>query len=182
MGFRYVQLVEIFVFFGVLGPVRSPNSAKLLLASPITAPQGKKKSANNFFSTANGSKPPSNHVLSKSKKKTPIFDQKKFDPTLPRNLLCRARAPCSAGQRRCALMPLPMTDSFETRYLSGCEIGGTLVALVHHRRARVTSHCAPFSPMCASTHELHMPQCPPMGHPKAPKWLYIGSKWDQSGV
>ena len=50
---------------------------------------------------------------------------------------------------------------------------------------RVTSHCAPFSRMCASTCKLHMPQCPrrgPTGHPKAPKWPYIGSKWDQSGV
>ena len=58
---------------------------------------------------------------------------------------------------------------------------------VHHRRARVTSHCAPFSPMCASTYELHMPQCPrggPNGSPKAPKmalyWLKVGPKWSQN--
>ena len=80
-----------------------------------------------------------------------------------------------------------MAQNDQTRYLSGCENGGTLVALVHHRRARVTSHCAPFSPMCASTYELHMPQCPrrgPNGSPQSPKmalyWLKVGPKWSQN--
>ena len=39
----------ILVFFGVWGPFRPPNSAKLFLAGPITAPQGKKKVRKIYF-------------------------------------------------------------------------------------------------------------------------------------
>ena len=41
---------------------------------------------------------------------------------------------------------------------------------------RVTSHCAPLSRTCASTYEVHMPQCPPRasnGHPKHPNDLIL---------
>ena len=63
--------MENFVFFEVLGALRPPNSAKLFLGQPhYSALRGKKKkSAKLFFSTANGSKSPPNHVLSKSKLK-----------------------------------------------------------------------------------------------------------------
>ena len=47
-------------------------------ASPITAPQGKKSRQIFIFSTANGSKPPPTHFLSKSKLKKVYFWSKKF--------------------------------------------------------------------------------------------------------
>ena len=74
----------IFGVFWCFGAFRPPNSAKLFLAGPITAPQGKKKSAIFFSSTADGSKPPPKHVLSKSKlKKKSILIEKKSTPNYP---------------------------------------------------------------------------------------------------
>ena len=104
MAWFWKKKVEFSCFWGVWGL----SGLRILLSyfwpAPLQRPKGgkirKKKS------TANGSKPPPNHVLSKSKlKKIIIFDRKKFGPKLPRNQLCRAMAPCSAGQRRSALVP-----------------------------------------------------------------------------
>ena len=87
------------MFLGVLGGFRPPNSAKLFLGQPhYSALRKEKKSPQIFFSTADGSKPPPNHFLSKSKlKKVDFWSKKKIDPKLPRNLLCRARHPAAQG-------------------------------------------------------------------------------------
>ena len=49
---------------------------------------------------------------------------------------------------------------------------------------RVTSHCAPRACVPPRTRFIcpNVPAEAPTGHPKAPKWPYIGSKLDQSGV
>ena len=60
-------------------------------------------------------------------------------------------------------------------------VGETCLRAQWFTTPRVTSHCAPFSRMCASTYEVHMPQCPPeapKGHPKHPNGLMLA----QSGV
>ena len=62
----------IFVFFGGFGAFRPPSSAKLFLGQPRYSALREKKSAL-FFSTTDGSKPPPNHFLSKSKLKKVDF-------------------------------------------------------------------------------------------------------------
>ena len=76
---------KIFVFFEVLGAFRPPNSAKLFLGQPHYSAlrKGKKSPQLLFFSTANGSKPPPNHFLSKSKLKKVDFWSKKWTPNYP---------------------------------------------------------------------------------------------------
>ena len=87
-------------FFGGLGPFRPPNSAKLFLGQPHYSGLRKKKSAIFFFDRQWVQTPAKPRFIEIELGKKIIFDRKKIDPTLPRNLLCRALAPCSAGQRR----------------------------------------------------------------------------------
>ena len=60
-------------------------------------------------------------------------------------------------------------------------VGKTCLRVQWCTSHRVTSHCAPFSRMCASTYEVHNPPMSPeapTGHPKHPNALILG----QSGT
>ena len=95
-------------------------------------------------------------------------------PKLPQNRRNKSRGAPRKSQRIPQISELD--DSPNARL-----VGKTCLRAQWCTSHRVTSHCAPFSRMCASTYEIHMPQCPSRGSKgllKAPQWPYIGSKWD----
>ena len=88
---------KFWCFFWGFGAFRPPNSAKLFLAGPITAPLEKKKGLQNYYFFAR------QWVQNPAK---PRFIEIEIEKS-------RSRAPCSVGQRRSALVPLQIPDSFE---------------------------------------------------------------------